>query len=236
MASLSSSYSFAELCLYCFLREMKKDLGSYRKSYDKDGLTETALPANPKDLFQRWFQELETFGGLEEPNAMTIATIGLDGFPKSRVVLMKFITEEGFIFFTNYNSEKGQALAADPRICLSFYWPNMERQVIVKGKAEKVPPALSDEYFASRPKGSKLGALASDQSRVLASRAVLEEKLKNLEELYKDKPVDRPEHWGGYLVRPNSMEFWQGRPNRLHDRIRYVLHNDGKWNMERLAP
>lgn len=215
---------------------MQKDLGPYRKSYEKSDLLEEALSANPMEVFQRWFHELEATEGLDEPNAMTVATKGLDGYPKSRVVLLKKFTYEGFVFFTNYTSEKGQAIGKDPRVCLSFYWPNMERQVIVKGRAEKLAENLSDGYFESRPEGSKLGAIVSDQSQVIPSRKQLESKLAALEKTYRNKEIRRPDYWGGYLVRPVSIEFWQGRPNRLHDRIRYTLLDDLDWKMERLAP
>jgi pyridoxamine 5'-phosphate oxidase len=235
-ASLYSSCSFTELCLSCFFHSMQKDLGSYRKSYGKSGLKEAELSANPMEVFQKWFYELEAMEGLDEPNAMTLATSGLDGFPKSRVVLLKKFTYEGFVFFTNYESEKGKAIAANPRVCLSFFWPNMERQVIIKGKAEKIAENLSDGYFESRPEGSKLGAIVSNQSSVITSREALEQQLQALEKAYKNKEIPRPEYWGGYLVRPVSIEFWQGRPNRLHDRIRYSLQEDFNWKMERLAP
>lgn len=215
---------------------MQQDLGDYRRNYQKGELTEANVPDNPMQLFQTWFYEVENFGGVEEANAMTISTIGLDGFPKNRVVLLKKYTYEGFIFYTNYNSEKGKAIAVNPNICISFFWPNMERQVIVKGKAEKVAENLSDGYFESRPDGSKLGAIVSDQSEVIPSREFLEEKLKSLEEAYKGKEIERPKYWGGYLVRPESIEFWQGRPNRLHDRLRYTLQPDLDWEIERLAP
>ncbi|CAZ94571.1 pyridoxamine 5'-phosphate oxidase [Zobellia galactanivorans] len=215
---------------------MQKDLGDYRKSYEKSALLEGAISENPMELFQKWFHETEASEGVDEPNAMTVSTIGLDGFPKSRVVLLKKFTYEGFIFYTNYNSEKGKAIAANPNVCVSFFWPNMERQVIIKGKAEKIAKNLSDGYFESRPDGSKLGALVSDQSSVIPSREILETKLKALEREYENKEILRPEHWGGYLVRPQSIEFWQGRPNRLHDRIRYVLVDQLDWKMERLAP
>tara|TARA_R110002020_G_scaffold466202_1_gene688565 strand:+ start:139094 stop:139741 length:648 start_codon:yes stop_codon:yes gene_type:complete len=215
---------------------MQKDLGNYRKSYEKSALMEGAISGEPMELFQKWFYEVEASEGVDEPNAMTVSTLGLDGFPKNRVVLLKKYTFEGFIFYTNYQSEKGLAIAADPKVCLSFFWPNMERQVIVKGAAEKIAPNLSDGYFESRPKGSKLGAIVSDQSQVIASRQVLEEKLRELEREYANKELQRPAFWGGYLVRPVSMEFWQGRPNRLHDRIRYSLQEDYSWKLERLAP
>jgi len=215
---------------------MQKDLSDYRKSYEKSELTETSIRENPMEQFQKWFHEVEASDGVDEPNAMTVSTIGLDGFPKSRVVLMKKFTFEGFIFYTNYRSEKGKAIAANPSVCLSFFWPNMERQVIIKGKAEKIAENLSDGYFESRPKGSQLGAVVSDQSQVVPSREHLEGKLKELEQEYEGKEVPRPEYWGGFLVRPVSIEFWQGRPNRLHDRIRYTLDEDFDWKIERLAP
>ncbi|MBW8200845.1 pyridoxamine 5'-phosphate oxidase [Flagellimonas abyssi] len=215
---------------------MQKDLGDYRKSYEKSELTEVSVKENPMEQFQKWFYETEASDGVDEPNAMTVSTIGLDGFPKNRVVLMKKFTFEGFIFYTNYHSEKGKAIEANPSVCLSFFWPNMERQVIIKGKAEKIPENLSDGYFESRPHGSQLGAVVSDQSQVVPSREYLEDKLKNLEQKYDGKEVPRPEYWGGYLIRPISIEFWQGRPNRLHDRIRYSLQEDFDWKIERLAP
>ena len=215
---------------------MKKDLSGYRKSYEKSSLLETLVPENPLELFQKWFHELEKSGTTDEPNAMTISTLGLDGYPKGRVVLLKRYTYEGFIFYTNYESEKGKAIAKDPKVCLSFFWPAMERQVIIKGKAEKIAVNLSDGYFETRPTGSKLGAIVSNQSEVIPSREVLEEKLRELEKEYQEKEIPRPEFWGGYLVRPISMEFWQGRPNRLHDRLRYTLQEDFDWKLERLAP
>jgi len=215
---------------------MQKNLGNYRKSYEKSSLTEDSIKENPLEQFQKWFYEVEATDGVDETNAMTISTIGLDGFPKNRVVLLKKYTHEGFIFYTNYNSEKGKAIAQNPAVCLSFFWPNMDRQVINKGTAEKVPENLSDGYFESRPVGSQLGAVVSNQSEVIGSREVLEKELEDLEKQYEGKSIERPEHWGGYLVRPISMEFWQGRPNRLHDRIRYTLQEDYDWKIERLAP
>jgi len=212
------------------------DLGDYRKSYTKSEVLETQIPEDPINLFHRWFHEAEDFGGVDEVNAMTVATIGLDGFPKSRVVLLKKYNEEGFIFYTNYESEKGRALAVNPQVCLSFFWPGIERQVIIKGTAEKTPEAVSDAYFDSRPDGSKLGALVSAQSQPIPSRTFLDEKLKDLEQTFAQQPIPRPAHWGGYLVRPHSVEFWQGRPNRLHDRIRYTLQADFHWKIERLSP
>jgi pyridoxamine 5'-phosphate oxidase len=215
---------------------MQKDLGNYRKTYEKSALMEDGISENPLQLFQTWFYEVEQSDGLDEPNAMTLSTIGLDGYPKSRIVLLKKYTYEGFIFYSNYGSEKGRAIAKNPHVCLSFFWPNMERQVIIKGKAEKVSDNLSDGYFESRPTGSKLGALVSEQSSVIPSRQVLEDELKALERKFEGKEIERPPYWGGYMVRPKSIEFWQGRPNRLHDRIRFTLQEDWDWKMERLAP
>jgi pyridoxamine 5'-phosphate oxidase len=167
---------------------------------------------------------------------MTISTIGLDGFPKNRVVLLKKFTSKGFIFYTNYNSEKGKAITENPNICLSFFWHSLERQIIIKGIAEKTSENNSDGYFELRPDGSKLGAIASNQSENVASREKLDEALKAAEEKYRGKKISRPKHWGGYIVKPISIEFWQGRPNRMHDRIRYALQENFDWKIERLAP
>ena len=213
-----------------------EDLSNYRKSYEKSELLETNIPEDPINLFNRWFHEVEDFGGIEEVNAMTVSTLGLDGFPKARVVLLKQFTFEGFIFYTNYHSEKGRAIEANPNICLSFFWHSMERQVIIKGIAEKTAKNTSDGYFESRPIGSKLGAIVSNQSEIIPSRLFLEENLKKLEKDFEGKEIMRPEYWGGFLVRPIAVEFWQGRPNRLHDRIRYQLEDDFSWTINRLAP
>lgn len=211
-----------------------KDLSNYRKSYEKSELIESSIPDNPLDLFTKWFHEAEAIGGTEEVNAMTISTIGTDGFPKSRIVLLKQFTSEGFIFFTNYESEKGKSIEANPNVCLSFFWPYAERQVIIKGFAEKTSDKISDEYFNSRPFGSQLGALASNQSEVISSRKVLEEKIKSLEIEFEGKEISRPKFWGGYIVKPVEIEFWQGRANRLHDRIRYHFQ-DSTWKIDRLS-
>jgi pyridoxamine 5'-phosphate oxidase len=213
-----------------------EDLSNYRKSYEKNELLETNIPEDPINLFNKWFHEVEEFGGVEEVNAMTVSTHGLDGFPKSRVVLLKQFTYEGFIFYTNYTSEKGRAIAQNPNVCLSFFWPSLERQVIIKGIAEKISENLSDGYFESRPTGSKLGAIVSNQSSVISSRIDLEDGLKQLEKDFEGKEILRPEFWGGYIIRPVEVEFWQGRPNRLHDRIRYQLQENYFWKIDRLSP
>uniref|UniRef100_UPI00259BD017 pyridoxamine 5'-phosphate oxidase n=1 Tax=uncultured Polaribacter sp. TaxID=174711 RepID=UPI00259BD017 len=202
----------------------------------KQELLESNCPENPMELFQTWFLNADNSEMVDESNAMTISTIGLDGFPKSRVVLLKRFTWEGFIFYTNYNSEKGKSIENNNQICLSFFWPALEQQIIIKGKAEKLAENLSDGYFESRPDGSKLGAWASNQSTVVSSRDELDKNLKIFERNFEGKEINRPPHWGGYLVKPSSIEFWQGRPNRMHDRIRYTLAEDFSWKIERLAP
>jgi pyridoxamine 5'-phosphate oxidase len=215
---------------------MKQNLHDYRKSYEKAALVRDNLDENPLQQFRKWFHEVDDSDGIDEANAMSISTIGKDGFPKTRVVLLKSYNEEGFVFYTNYDSEKGKAILANPNVCLSFFWPITERQVIIKGRTEKVPAEVSDNYFSSRPLGSQLGAMASNQSRVIENRQVLEDELSALEEKYRNQEPKRPENWGGFLVRPISIEFWQGRPNRLHDRFLFSLTDDYDWKIERLAP
>lgn len=215
---------------------MNNDLSDYRKSYEKGALLKSNVPENPMELFQKWFYEVDHSDGIDEANAMTISTIGLDGYPKGRVVLLKKYTYEGFIFYTNYNSEKGKAILQNPNVCLSFFWHAAERQIIIKGKAEKIAENLSDGYFESRPRGSQLGAIVSNQSDVVKDRSELEEKLKQLEKAYEGKEIERPKFWGGFIVKPVEIEFWQGRANRLHDRIRYKLDAEFNWKIERLAP
>jgi pyridoxamine 5'-phosphate oxidase len=215
---------------------MQKDLSNYRKSYEKQELLESNCPENPIQLFQTWFLNADNSNLLDESNAMTVSSIGLDGFPKSRVVLLKKFTWEGFIFYTNYDSEKGKAIEVNKNICLSFFWPALEQQIIIKGKAEILAENLSDGYFESRPDGSKLGAWASNQSSVVSSRKELDENLVSFEKKFEGKEITRPKNWGGYLVKPISIEFWQGRPNRMHDRIRYNLEKDFSWKIERLSP
>ena len=212
------------------------DLSDYRKTYDKGHLTEDQVDENPMMQFQKWFYEAEEMQVVDEVNAMAVSTIGLDGFPKTRIVLLKKYDENGFVFYTNYNSEKGKAIIANPHICLSFFWPKAERQIIIKGIAEKVDETVSENYFHSRPKGSQLGAAVSPQSETIENYEALLDNLQKLEKEYEHSElIPRPKHWGGFLVKPISIEFWQGRPNRLHDRIRYTLQ-DLDWKIERLAP
>lgn len=214
---------------------MKNDLSDYRKVYNKGELLMENTPEEPLELFQKWFYDVDKNFPEDETNAMTLSTIGLDGYPKSRVVLLKRFTYEGFIFYTNYNSEKGKAISNNPNVCLSFFWHGAERQVIIKGKAKKIAENLSDGYFESRPRGSQLGALVSNQSTII-TRTELENKLKVLEQQFEGKDIPRPKFWGGYIINPVEIEFWQGRPNRLHDRIRYKLKEDYSWKKDRLSP
>lgn len=214
---------------------MAEQLHDYRRSYEKGILSKKSVEPSPMLQFRTWFYEVQDSEGVDEVNAMTLTTIGIDGFPKGRVVLLKKYDELGFYFYTNYNSEKGKAIANNNKVSLSFFWPNLERQVIIKGTAEKTSEADSNDYFRVRPKGSQLGAVISRQSEVVASREVLERELVLLENQYQNKQVPKPAMWGGYLVKPISVEFWQGRPNRLHDRIRFTL-NENVWIIERLAP
>ncbi|MDY0780031.1 pyridoxamine 5'-phosphate oxidase [Tenacibaculum sp. IB213877] len=215
---------------------MAHDLSDYRKTYKKHELLEENCPENPIELFRDWFLRADESELVDEANAVNISSIGLDGYPKNRMVLLKRYTYEGFIFYTNYNSEKGKAIAKNNKVCLSFFWSGLEQQIIIKGEAEKVAENLSDGYFESRPDGSKLGAWASNQSEVVTSREELDNNLGDFETKFKGQEIPRPQHWGGYIVKPVSIEFWQGRPNRMHDRIRYTLQKDFSWKIERLAP
>lgn len=214
---------------------MDKNLHEYRKSYEKGVLVEGTIDTDAMRQFNSWFQEAEDADAIDEANAMTISTIDASGMPKGRVVLLKEITKEGFVFYTNYASEKGRAIAFNNNVCLSFFWPGLERQIIIKGEATKISEEKSIAYFNTRPRKSQLGALVSEQSQCIQGRDVLERNLTTLEEKYKGKQIPKPKTWGGYIVKPLEIEFWQGRRSRLHDRMRYTKRNDG-WKLDRLQP
>jgi pyridoxamine 5'-phosphate oxidase len=199
-------------------------------------LTKSTVDLNPIRQFERWFADANETGMSEQDaTSMTLATADKNGQPSARIVLLKGLDEQGFVFFTNYNSRKGEDLAENPHACLLLYWSQLWRQVRIEGAVEKISEAESDEYFHSRPLGSKLGAWASDQSQPLESREQLEKQFEEFNGKFAGN-VPRPPHWGGYRVKPDVIEFWQGRENRLHDRLRYNLKPDGAWNVERLAP
>lgn len=214
---------------------MTKNLANIRTDYQAASLDESDMLSSPFGQFDKWFNEALTSEVLE-PNAMNLATATPDGKPSSRIVLLKGLDEKGFVFFTNYHSDKGQLLAVNPFATLNFFWGELERQVRIDGKIEKVSHQESDEYFASRPKGSQIGAWVSEQSEEIESREVLENKLEELTNHYQDKEVLRPPHWGGYRLIPETVEFWQGRPSRLHDRLRYVKNGEDFWKVIRLSP
>jgi len=214
---------------------MNQNIADLRQNYTFGGLIETEAKDNPFAQFRIWFQEaLES--EILEPNAMTLATISPEGQPSARIVLLKGFDERGFVFFTNYNSQKGLHLTQNPHAALVFLWDQLERQVRIEGAIEKTSAEESDNYFYTRPINSQLGAYISDQSQVIPNREFLEEKLTELTAKYEGKKIPRAEHWGGYRVIPKVMEFWQGRPSRLHDRLRYKLTETNSWNRERLAP
>lgn len=215
---------------------MTATLADMRRDYTRDGLTEAQAPAEPLALFQQWFSDARNTEQLPvEANAMTLATVDADGRPHCRVLLLKSLDEQGFTFFTNYDSAKGEQLAARPFAAMTFFWPALERQVRIEGRVEKVSAADSDAYFQVRPLGSRLGAWASPQSRVIADRGELENLLADTERRFLDSAPSCPPHWGGYRLLPERIEFWQGRSSRLHDRLNYRLEN-GTWQRERLAP
>ena len=212
---------------------MSKDLSGYRDKYLKGELNESDLTDNPFILFSKWFDEIEKFGTEIEPNAMSLSTVSSDHLPLTRIVLLKKFSESGFIFFTNYDSRKGKNISVNSNVCLSFYWPSMERQVIIQGITHKISEHDSIVYFNSRPQSSRVGAIISNQSEVIPSRNYIDEKLNNF--ISNNKELIKPKNWGGFNVVPCSIEFWQGRDNRLHDRIIFFNENK-KWVNKRLSP
>lgn len=212
---------------------MQPDIAGIRTNYSRQSLSENDIDPNAIRQFAKWWQEAVD-SKIEEVNAMTLATASADGIPSARIVLLKGFSEDGFVFFTNYNSYKGKQLAENPKACLVFFWKELERQVRITGIIKKVSSTESDEYFHSRPLGSQIGAIVSPQSSIIESREWLEEKYARLEK--EVRHVERPIHWGGYILSPVLIEFWQGRPSRLHDRFEYSLQENGGWKAERLAP
>jgi pyridoxamine 5'-phosphate oxidase len=214
---------------------MTSTIADIRKDYKLRSLSENDAAANAIGQFNKWWQEAVN-SEIDEVNAMTLATASADGIPAARIVLLKGYDERGFVFFTNYESFKGMQLAENPRACLVFFWKELERQVRITGLVEKVSEEESDIYFNSRPEGSRIGAWASPQSQVIESREWLEKREKTYAKDFSGKPLQRPAHWGGYRVKPVTIEFWQGRPSRLHDRLQYTLQGENTWKIERLAP
>ncbi|MFC0773920.1 pyridoxamine 5'-phosphate oxidase [Terrimonas alba] len=214
---------------------MQQDIAGIRKTYSQKTLTEDSIDSNPIRQFDTWWQEAID-AGIDEINAMTLATASADGVPSARIVLLKGFSEEGFMFFTNYDSYKGKQLLENPKACLVFFWKELERQIRITGLVEKVGEKESDEYFHLRPVASQLGASISPQSAVIENREWLEKRYDEFEKKTGNNTIERPANWGGYLVKPVIIEFWQGRPSRLHDRIEYSLQENGEWKTARLAP
>ncbi len=211
------------------------DIGSLRRDYTKAGLDRESMAADPLDQFRLWFEQARD-AGIDEPNAMNLATADEEGRPSQRMVLLKAYDSEGYVFFTNYRSRKARHLAANPTASLLFPWIQLERQLIVEGTCEKISAVQSLRYFASRPRGSRLGAWVSDQSSVISSRKILEMKLEEMKRKFGEGEIPLPDFWGGFRLRPRRYEFWQGRPSRLHDRFEYSIGGDGSWCLARLSP
>ena len=211
------------------------DIAKIRKEYMLESLLETDMAPDPIKQFDRWWEQVLA-SSIEEANAMALSTLGSDGFPSARMVLLKGYDQNGFVFFTNYESRKAQDLERHPQSSLVFFWRELERQVRIEGMASKISAGESDAYFQSRPRGSQIGAWSSPQSRVIANRSVLENTRDSFDACFAGQEVSRPAHWGGYVVKPLRIEFWQGRPDRMHDRILYTMESPGLWRIERLAP
>ena len=220
--------------IFALMEISKEMLQNLRQDYKAAELSENDIVNNPITQFEKWFENAVN-AEIFEPNAMTLATADKSGRPNARMVLLKGVDKEGFSFYSNYLSQKGKELKRNPLACLVFHWGELERQVRIEGKVEKLDKETSEAYFHSRPTGSKIGAIVSPQSQVIDDREILETKMEEATEYYEGKKIPKPAHWGGYLVKPTTIEFWQGRSNRLHDRIKYTLVN-GNWKIERLAP
>ncbi len=214
---------------------MHKNIADIRRDYSHKSLSENDMEADAIKQFEKWWDEAVS-SKIDEVNAMTLATASIDALPSARIVLLKEFNEKGFVFFSNYESYKAQQLAENPKACLVFFWKELERQVRITGLIQKINSQQSDEYFQSRPEASRIGAWASPQSRVIESRDWLDEKFNELVNKMEGSSISRPPQWGGYIVKPVVIEFWQGRPSRLHDRIQYTLEESGNWKIERLAP
>ena len=214
---------------------MQSDIAGIRKNYSQKILSEDEIDKDPLKQFDTWWQEALA-SSIDEVNAMTLATASADGIPSARVVLLKGFSQNGFVFFTNYDSYKGKQLVENPKACLVFFWKELERQVRITGMVQKISEQESDDYFQTRPFGSQLGASVSPQSSVIESRQWLESQYRELEKKTGNSTIIRPGNWGGYVVKPVIIEFWQGRPSRLHDRIEYSLQESGEWKAVRLAP
>jgi len=210
------------------------NISAIRKDYMLRSLSENDVHKNPISQFSIWWDEA-IGSNIEEVNAMTLATVNEDGYPSARIVLLKDFNDNGFVFFTNYESRKGKSLLLHPKASIVFFWKELERQVRIQGVVEKISEEDSTSYYTSRPVESKIGAWASPQSEVIPSREFLEDRFKNYEQQFSDQEIPKPPHWGGYIVKPSRIEFWQGRPGRLHDRIEYNKNNEG-WTIDRLAP
>jgi pyridoxamine 5'-phosphate oxidase len=217
------------------MNELHQQIASIRKDYISAHLTEDSIDKNPFQQFKKWIQQAIT-AKVNEPNAMCLSTVSKTGKPSSRIVLLRGFDENGFVFYTNYNSRKSNEITEHDAVAINMFWPELEKQIRIEGSISKVSTAQSDTYFENRPRESKLGAWASAQSEILMNRADIDNKLKAIEDKFKDMPIPRPAHWGGYCIKPDYMEFWQGGASRLHDRIAYTLTDNKSWKIERLSP
>lgn len=214
-----------------------KDISDMRQSYElNEALQDNHLGNNPFENFSQWFEQAKTTDGILEANAFVLSTANSDGRVRSRTVLLKYFNDKGFVFFTNYGSQKAQDIKENAHVSMVFPWYALERQMLIEGTVEKVSHAESLKYFLTRPRGSQIGAWVSEQSKIVSSRALLQDKVKQLGDKFKGKDVPLPSFWGGFIIKPQRFEFWQGQPSRLHDRMQFLLDEDKQWNMSRLSP